>query len=109
MAQGRAYLEVNKMINKLYSTRRFRGKRIKIYEVENSTTLTIAHFKDGCLYFSCDLPIAIVYKDKQAIMNFRNYGEISVRNKILLRKVTKFKTITEKEFDSEVFGLISMP
>ena len=92
----------------LYSTRRFRGKRIKIYEVENSTTLTIAHFKDGCLYFSCDLPIAIVYKNGHAVMNFRNYGEVSVRNKILLRKVTEFKTVMEKLFDSAIFDLISM-
>ena len=93
----------------LYSTRNFRGKRIKIYDVGNSSTLTISHFKDGSIYFSCEMPIAILYKNGHSIMNFRNFGEISLRNKILLREVTKYKTVMEKEFDSEIFNLISKP
>ena len=97
------------MKNNLYSFRRFRGKQIKIYEIENSSTITISHFKDGAIYFSCDMPIAIMYNNGYALMNFRNFGEVSVRNKILLREVTKYKTVVEKAFDSEVFGLISKP
>lgn len=84
-----------------------RGKNIKTYHVGNSETLTVAHFNDGSVYFSLDQPFAIHYRDRASIMTFEKLGDITMSNKLLLRKHGDYRTIMEKDFNAELYRVIT--
>lgn len=84
-----------------------RGKNIKTYPVGNSETLTIGHFDSTSVYFSLDQPFAIKYRDRVGLMTFEKLGEITMTNKILLRKHGDYRTVMEIDFNAELYRAIT--
>ena len=75
----------------------FRGKRVDMVDTPFSTTIQKINTRDGVIYMSCELPIAVIFKDKKRknVMTFTTFGDISVQDKLKLRKSMSFKTILQ--------------
>jgi hypothetical protein len=85
-----------------------RGYMLMVHKIPNMPeTISRAFFKTATLYFSCNEPIAIRYRNGEGIMLFQKLGDITVQNRLRLREHTHYRTVMEKEFNAALFTLLA--